>query len=440
VNDGSAPAGGAEVDKLLRPALEFALTVAREGARASPPVEAPPALRPVLHFQRLPAPALRAARAALADDSFRERVATACSEESVGRVGWLYLVRPEGWLEEFILTVQRATEQALDRRTSDLDEQVRRLRADLDSAAEQRDSALRALASARAELVEVESSVEGLRVEVERLGAEVARLGAERSRAVGELKRTESRLADRTTELRSLREAIAARPEPAVPADPVPSAPARAAEPPDEELRAIATAARVALGDLTRLLERLTEDRGTGPDAGTGAPAALGAAREPRSSRPARRRVQRRPGGGLIEGTVEYLEALLAMGSLLVMIDGYNLTMLAWPSLTAAEQRDALERAAGALTARTGADCVVVYDGVDGEPRSATTRHAGVQVVFTPGDREADDEILDRLDLLGERRQVAVVSNDRRVQIGAEERGAHVVTSSLMAQLILRRS
>ena len=58
-------------------------------------VPAPVALRPFLHFPRLPVRAGVAARRAVdADDEFRGRVAEAVSEGDVGRAGWLWLTRP----------------------------------------------------------------------------------------------------------------------------------------------------------------------------------------------------------------------------------------------------------------------------------------------------------------------------------------------------------
>jgi predicted RNA-binding protein with PIN domain len=94
---GLSPAG----DTLLRPALEAAMSVARAGEEATPSEPPPPALRPFLHFAKLPRPALVAARRVLdADEEFRARVLDAVTESDVGRSGWIYLARPEGWEDE----------------------------------------------------------------------------------------------------------------------------------------------------------------------------------------------------------------------------------------------------------------------------------------------------------------------------------------------------
>ncbi len=87
-----------EADDLLRPALDAAVRVAREGRSAVPPLEVPRSLLRIVGFRRLSAAAYAAVRRALDDDdSFRERVAAAVDPEEVGPAGHLFLTRPEGW-------------------------------------------------------------------------------------------------------------------------------------------------------------------------------------------------------------------------------------------------------------------------------------------------------------------------------------------------------
>ena len=78
---------------LLRPALEAAMLVAREGERAdATPRRRREPLRRYLNFARLPDPALEVARRVLDDDAdFRDGVTAAVDEERVGRAGWLFL-------------------------------------------------------------------------------------------------------------------------------------------------------------------------------------------------------------------------------------------------------------------------------------------------------------------------------------------------------------
>ena len=116
----AAHGGGAPLSvddgELLRPAIEEALVVARTGEEATPPIAAPPALRPYLRFTRLPKQALHVVENAIErDEQFRLRVAECVDEQAVGRAGWLWLTRPQGWraeLESLSTTIaaQRAEE------------------------------------------------------------------------------------------------------------------------------------------------------------------------------------------------------------------------------------------------------------------------------------------------------------------------------------------
>ena len=91
----SDPAG------VIRPAVEAALAVARAGLTADPIVPPPPPLRPYLDFARLSPRSLKAiARAVDRDDEFRARVAGGGRRGQVGRAGWLWLARPDGWADE----------------------------------------------------------------------------------------------------------------------------------------------------------------------------------------------------------------------------------------------------------------------------------------------------------------------------------------------------
>ena len=93
----------AVADVVLRPALELGFAVAVIGARQRPPQPAPAGLRPYMRFQKLPAAALGPLRRAIdADSEFRTRVATIADEEVLGRESWLWLARPDGWIDELV--------------------------------------------------------------------------------------------------------------------------------------------------------------------------------------------------------------------------------------------------------------------------------------------------------------------------------------------------
>jgi len=80
------------------------------------------------------------------------------------------------------------------------------------------------------------------------------------------------------------------------------------------------------------------------------------------------------------------------------------------------------------LSARSGVDVEVVFDGTDGGNVAGTTRSA-VRVRFSAGGVEADDLILERVRHLPPGQPVVVASSDHRVQDGARRLGANVLSS-----------
>jgi predicted RNA-binding protein with PIN domain len=173
---------------------------------ADPVVPPPPALRPYLTFSRLNTRSLDAvARVVDRDDEFRARVAAAVSEEQVGRAGWLWLARPDGWADELAeLESAWAAQQADEAGERDERTAIRKLAAAQAAAA-------RAEADTRARLVELDEARGDLaRERAARAAAEarVAELEAQvegavvaRAEVVRNLKETESRLVARATEL-----------------------------------------------------------------------------------------------------------------------------------------------------------------------------------------------------------------------------------------------
>ena len=85
----------------LAAACELAFAVAREGEKAVPPIEPPAAMRNYLYVAQLPRRAMTVAQRAIEEDpTFRRRVAAEATEQAVGRAGYLWLTRPQGWDSE----------------------------------------------------------------------------------------------------------------------------------------------------------------------------------------------------------------------------------------------------------------------------------------------------------------------------------------------------
>jgi predicted RNA-binding protein with PIN domain len=143
--------------------------------------------------------------------------------------------------------------------------------------------------------------------------------------------------------------------------------------------------------------------------------------------------------GGLLDDSVEVVEHLLRAPGLLLLVDGYNVTMTGWPELPVGEQRRRLLGALGETAARTGTEVEVVFDGADVEPLSPPHQvRQLVRVRFSPPHVEADDVLLELLEQLPVARPVAVASSDKRVRDGARRLGANLLHARQLAALLRR--
>ena len=429
--------------ELLEPIAEVAIAVARrDGADTTAPIP-PKALHPYLRFAKLPTAALGAAISATdADEGFRARVAEACAgddELTDGQRAWL--VRDDGWEDRFGGEVEAAAADHAERRAARTGSELRDRIAELE----------RDLADRDRRLAEVERELARLKRTAEEHEAQVADLGAERDgwatrageaeearrRAVRELKVTEARSVDRLDRVRRLEaelEELAARSGRVEEGDG--SAPGTAPGPagvPAEVLQPLAE----HLAGLAEDLSALVASAASPPTAtAASAPDVPGPA--PRRAARARRRPLRLQ-HGIVDGTPEAADQLIATPGVLVLVDGWNVSMLGWPDLPGPLQRQRLVDALGGVAARTGAEVHVVFDGIDSGSGPVAHGAGRVRVQFTPEGVEADDRILELVDAIPPERHVIVVSNDRRVRTGAGERAANVVGSTELLALLTRR-
>lgn len=419
------------------------MEVARAGERTSPPLPVPAGLRPFLGFRRLTGPALDATRRVLDEDgAFRDRVAAAVAVGDVGEAGWLFLARPDGWQERLSSLLAGADREAVEVRA---EAEARSLRREVDRLRRELDDQAAALRSARAGAEQAAEHLERerharqqARAQVQALEARLEGVAAERAAAIRDLKETERRFVARTEEARALREAVeraeqararaeadlAARAESGPAAGPeAPVVPDVGPDGPDlaEVGRAVgrASAAAAALGEALGV----ARDALAPPSA----PPAPAGPRESSDPPPPRRRPAPLP-PGVLEDSPAAAAALLRSPGMLLVVDGYNVSLPGWPGLALVDQRARLVSALAEATARTGADALVVFDGADtGAGLPGESRPRGVQVRFTAPGVEADDEILALLDALPGPRPVTVASSDRRVVDGARARGAATV-------------
>lgn len=473
--------------ELLSAAAERAVQVARRDRAKRDADPVPSALRPFLNFTRkMPARAQRSVLGVLdSDAAFRMRVAEGAEESEIGRASWLFLTRPESWYSDLGLMCDDVMEERRDthaaraeltaqRRAEQQDEAIERLRQELTDALSELDEAGRTIAELRAAILIVQS-------ERDDLATSAARLEDDRARAVRELKATEAIAAERLDKQRAdrdrLTEALSrlaelesagtrtagGQMEPASDGGLMEPAsdggPAVAEMPLTAALteswpigariavaEAVARAAATA-GELGAALSVAAEALAvtTAPDletaAGQDTGDALRANGPPRAAvrssaqRPSRR-VPVRLTGGVVEGTVEALLQLLAKPGMVVLIDGYNVTMEGWLTFKAAEQRDLLVNRLGALQSRVAAVIHVVFDGESDGARPSVGVPLPVRVHFSPAGVEADDLILETVTGIPTDTPVLVISSDNRVASGARRLGANVSSSASLLELL----
>jgi predicted RNA-binding protein with PIN domain len=132
---------------------------------------------------------------------------------------------------------------------------------------------------------------------------------------------------------------------------------------------------------------------------------------------------------------VEAANHLVRVPAILLIVDGYNVTMSSWPHLELSRQRHQLVDALAELTMRVGTLVQVVFDGADPAGRFGPPANARrlMRVTFSPDGVEADQIIMELLDQLNPAQAVVVATNDRQLQEGVRRRGGNVIT---VAQLL----
>ena len=435
----SAPNAEVEFD-LLRAVLELTVVVAQAGQRVSPPVPAPAPLRPYLRFtHKVPTPALRVARRVLDnDEEWRARVALVVTDELVGRAGVIFAQRPPGWEQELDTlrsdargllesSVSEATGRDAQRRLSAAEESTRRSEA-----------AARAVEEALVKL-RVDHAAIQVRLSVEMAGRQVA----------------DAKVASLTAALELAQEALRGA---AVAHDALVAehqilldthhqllGVAGEVHTLDTQRAQLLRSTTAALGGVDALRASLIRMRaeiaeGETPIEASGAATSSPALPTPsRAERAALREAGQSKGQrmplvlprAVFDDSVEAARFLIRVPGVLVLVDGYNLAKWKWPTVAPRDLRARLGGVLADVSSRTDADVCVVYDGVDegGAIRPVGATRVRVRVLFSSGEVEADDVIIDMVASTPNWRAVVVVSSDRRVRDGVARLGASVLSS-----------
>ena len=134
------------------------------------------------------------------------------------------------------------------------------------------------------------------------------------------------------------------------------------------------------------------------------------------------------------------LDALLAVPSTHLLVDGYNVTKAGYGEQPLEVQRGRLLAGAGALAARTGVELTVVFDGagLDGARAPVGPAPRGVRLLFSGPGETADDVLRALVRAEPSGRPLVVVSSDREVADDVRRDGARTVPSSALLALLER--
>lgn len=125
------------------------------------------------------------------------------------------------------------------------------------------------------------------------------------------------------------------------------------------------------------------------------------------------------------------LDTLLAVPSVHLIVDGYNVSKTGYPELPLADQRSRLVGQLGALGARTGVEITVVFDGA--AVSAAPLRGGrGVRVLFSEAGVLADDVVRDLVAAEPRGRPLLVATSDQEVVRSVRRSGAHTVASAVL--------
>jgi len=396
----------------LRSALEFAVLMAKEGRKFKPPMKYPKGLDKYLKLSRIPGPSLSSVRRIVeADEAFRTRIAAGALPELVDPIGRLWLERPNGWADDVrrLVTEAEAAADAAD------------AAGELKKAEKRRDAAESAAARARAEVLVLqeqvtarESVIDDLRADVVKLTESLDELRAELVDTRNEARHSRDRA---SAALDKLKVAEAARVE------------AFAARGQAETVRDDVLADRSVLAADRSELARLA----AGAEALAEQLAALAAPQVSGAPKTVKRKALALPGGVLGDSSAAG-EYLFRSGAS-ILVDGYNVAKLAWPSLDLAGQRIVLLDAIENLARRFGSDITVIFDGADVVGAAAEGRRI-VRVMYSPAGVIADDVIRDEVRRLPVTRAVVVVTNDQAIVRDIRAMGANTMTSDQLIALI----
>ena len=405
----------------LRPALELASAIAARRQKSRPPEPFPSEFRRFTSAARLPKASLGRLRRVLdADADFRSVVAGAPDADELDEVARLWLRRPDGWEQRIDELLAAESQDAHD---DELRRALRREEKRRDAAESARDRLQERLDAEQARVQRRDERIERLVDEAAGRDERVGELEAELRDLRVELRHERDRVGAARARLRAAQEELSARGDDA-----------RAGEAPGDDVQDGRLDARVvseiseAATTARELAERLAAVLAERP-----APSRQDGSRTGGRSGPRRRTPIPLPGGVLASSRVA-ADHLVRSGAA-VLVDGYNVAMLAWPDRSLEQQREALLDRIENLVRRHGTDVTVVFDGAS-VTGAHTARRRFVRVVYSPEGVIADDVLREEVRRLPCDRGVVVVTDDREIVNDVRRDGANTLPSNALIAVL----
>ena len=130
------------------------------------------------------------------------------------------------------------------------------------------------------------------------------------------------------------------------------------------------------------------------------------------------------------------LGEMIALPHSHLIVDGYNVTKTAWPTLPLADQRRRLVTGLGAVARRARVEITCVFDGADLLSVPTVPIARGVRVRFSPAGVTADDVIRALVDAEPAGRVVLVATSDAEIVADVRRAGATAVPAEALVQLL----
>lgn len=136
---------------------------------------------------------------------------------------------------------------------------------------------------------------------------------------------------------------------------------------------------------------------------------------------------------GLTIESPQALTEIFKQDKLMLLIDGYNVSLNSFPNLNLELQRERTISCAANIESRFSTNCAVIFDGESNTTRASM--RSKVHVVFSPAGKTADDVIIERISITPKDRPILLVTNDQNLKRRAKGLGCETISTNAFVQI-----